>query len=57
MRVVLDGAAFSKLVQGGELEFPGLKIILSDIGFSVMHHLIEEAERKTWNENISSTEA
>ena len=42
----IDGLGFRKLVRGETLEIDGTKIILADIGFSIMRNCIDEAERE-----------
>jgi len=45
VRLTLNGESFRKLVRGEEIGFDDLKIRLEDIGFGIMRHHIDEAER------------
>jgi hypothetical protein len=51
MRIVLDAEDFFRLVSGQEVEKPGCKIILSDIGFELMTAMIRKAVAKQFNES------
>jgi hypothetical protein len=55
MRIALNGEAFRKLVRGEEIVLISpsnpadpVHIILSDIGFEIMHHMIDEAEEEQY---------
>ncbi len=45
VRIILATTDFTDLVQGREVVWQGVHIVLADIGFNVMRRAIDEAER------------